>query len=1106
MISKKAIYVLLLVSSNLITNLHAVNNGNDVLTAPQFQTGVIALDASYSRFENSPVYELDNPRQTLITTAWKGNSDYNFKVRAFWNNDGIYIRLNITDNSYIPVENSENLETIIGDHIRLNLIHFSCGPDRELRQPWSIFLFPNPAAETCEAILQINSDTARNKIGRIETVLHPTGDAYSIILKLPYQQWDDLPRSNSQMKFQILFYDVDEKGKIANQFALFPTPRGLGDLTNQSSAYGLIRFTENVWVKIYPETVVFSDHQATFLMDYGNSYSNPIDATITLAPKSHSAPQPDQPPGSSSSLDVSHQLPENSLKQKVPVTFDLTDLTSGTYIASAKVGVFFDSNAFEFEYSQESGISYCPKMIEIRNNRPIRKLELAQQPDLIAETYRQLAGAGDPVWYAGIYDGSSNEFRQTIRKPGEYVVAIPDAKNEDIPWALFGGLDTLDGMFEPLILDIDMQTYRDAPSFPTEEPLLQNRQNLSRLTRDKVKFLLLLGIVVDQQDPDQETEVVVTSHGQPLVNQKFKATTVGVNHSFILRIWLTAADQKIKIENRSPHGPKIEIDFIALLGGSKPKAVSSAPTPSLEFSGTRNITIYNKILNTSHFLFQHYLIDSDGRPYSSLPGGSQAGINLPDWAMYMTEMAAWGNIKQARAAANLLPLYMGSSQNAFSAGKMDIGYPLSILGIYNVWRKSGEQKSFLDPLWLNCITRPLAAIVREIETNPNGLVNCKGEFGGYSDKYGAATVPMFFAVHAALNGAIEMARKSGYGDNAQSWRIADNTLVKNFNRNHVIPENSMNLITPDVFPASWGIPRQQGIVTILPANTWLYGKYEDGKPVFYNDNIRVFDTAYLLSGMAFWSDFNGFVLDRDTESQLRASFDFLANFSPVFLKPAWRRFSLLDYNNINQQNWAMMSTLLLDTLPITTNILSAFVNFTFDEYLSIPIGADIEVSPYTFEEKFDLNQDAENLGSTSDDLNISDGVHALKCARIMAGIDDHDRTDLKLIPRLTAEITKVSAANWLITNNSTSSGTAKINYTYEKITDDRYSLTLASPDKLDLVTVRLGPFSPKIRKVRVTNGDSKSDVNVQRSGAYSWAEISYKKVQTLEIGTQALIY
>ena len=1083
--------------------VYAVSNGHDTAIAPFKETYVVDINESEELFENSPAYSLDNPRQILFHNGWQGNEDYAFRLRFFWSSSSIFLRFDITDDIYIVSTNTE-LENSNGDYIRVDLAHLTSGPDRNSVEPWSLLLLPDVQNESCNLILNTNSAIKKSKIGKIECALLRTIDGYSMIIKLPYEKWDDRPRRGGMTRLHVVYGDSDSSGNIDHKFVLFPINQDMNNEPTKSIQMGNIRYAERTWLTTYPRDIVNSRHRATLLMDVGNITDRALD--VVIHPEKAKSKTPIESPSEENR--VTYRVPAGTAKQRVSVDLNFKGLPSGTYTINGKSGVFYDSGAFVVKYSSKSGLIYCPNLIERREKTFVRNLSVTNSPELTNRTFQHLAGGGKVLWSAGLYDASSLDFPQYIRKIGEHEITVPEAGNKQVPWAIFGGLDNLDGMNEPLVLTFDSELDRSQEQFTPDEPLIQSKKNPPRSLRKKFKFLLLFGVVVEHSDKGSFPEIHIFTDSKTLLRQRLQPSSTGVpkkRHSYILRVWLSSLDSAVKVVNSATHAPRVEIDFIALLGGTK-EHQNESDDSSIRFAGNDVADIFTKQIATSKFLLENYMVDTDGRAYSSLPGGRNIGVNLRDWALLTSELVAWGALDQASALAQKFPLILETAERTEALGGFTIGHALTVTSIYNTWRKLGKNKSFLDPIWLSCVHRPLTELAREAETNPLRLVNTVGEFGVDDKQNSGATLPMYFALQSAIASGITMAKQSGYSENAVSWNSASDRLALGFRRHLVSGESQVQLVSQKVFPGGWGIEEQQGVVLSLPTDVWVYGRYLDERPVLYNDTIRVFDTPYLLSGVPFLFDYFGFNLTDDTLDQLKASFDFVLAFSPIYRKPLWSKFYMVDYNKSVLQLWTAMAGLLLDSLPLASNTLTNYIRYSFDEFVSIPESSDIEVSPYTFEEKLGVSADGENTGAIHDDLNIMNGTTALKTTRLIAGIDDSDSSTLHLTPRLPEEWKGLEAKKWLINNDLAESGTSRIEYSYERLSRGSYAMTVESTDKLNAIMVRMGPFSPKTRKVRISGEAVPADVPTFRHGFYSWAVRTFKKAKSLEIIAQEIVY
>lgn len=1076
--------------------------GLDTVIMPFSQRQVFDLADSEELFANSPAYDVHQPRQVLYHNQWQGASDFNAKFRGCWGDGGIYFRFDVVDDTPIKVSTNDYAHPD-GDFIRLDFANLTCGPDRLGRQSWSVLLLPDLAADSCEAVLLVDSADIKRKIGKVKSALVRTIDGYAVVLQMPYNLWEDLPRSGGTTRFQAQFGDSDRQGQIDHRFVLAPVDRSVPNFDTNIALSGVIRYAEAAWVISYPERIINFNHAAKIMADAGNQSDSDLEIRIYLE---------NVDTGEIATVDGTPReevlkIPAHSLQQRLQIEFGLEGVPSATYRATAKAGVFYDSGAFVIKYNSDNGIVYCPNLIDRRARITPRELAATSNPDLVRETLRNLAGGGTVLWNAGAYNASSDEFPQYLRPSGKYEVDVAAAKPADIPWAMFGGLDAMDGMSEPLVLKIPASFGEKESLFRGPEPLVQSKRNPTRVARERFKYLVLLGLIMDQRGSDVAPDLQIATNSRVLVKQLLQPSSAAGSdrHAYAFRLWLSGADTELTIENTAAFGPRIEIDFIAVIGGGDDVAFP-ADAPAIRFTGGDQVETFNKMLPVSLYMMRNYLVDADGNSYSSLPGGRYTSLNVHDWGLLISELATWGCLDEATALARHLPVYFGASQNQLAAGRLDIGYATVITGVYNLWRKLGKPKDLLDPIWLSTIHRPTTAFVKEIDTNPLGLVNCQGELGVADEKNPGSTVPVFFAVQSAIGAAAEMARESGYGENAVGWKLAGERLYNNFKRNLVSPEGQIQIVSQDTFAGGWGVGEQVGIVALLPTNAWLYGRHEDGNPVLYNGNVRLFDTPYLLAGVSFWSDFYGFRMPSYLDAQLQASYDYALSLSPVFRKPAWSKHYIVDYNTSVHQLWTIMAGFYLDSIPIATNSLNSYIRYAFDEYYSPAPNADIEVSPWTFEEKLNVAEDGENLGATGDDLNALNGVTGLRVARLIAGVDDYDHQDLKLIPRLPDEWNTIEVSNWLVANAESPGGLATLSYRYERLAEGKYQLVCDSSQKLSSITVRVGPFPPKVRKVRIIAGDQRGDVNTFRHGFYAWAEQTFKKVKRLDMSVQSIIY
>ena len=1074
--------------------------------APELIGPVMQSSEDNDLFAESPRYYISNNRQALLHNDWTGEQDFTATMRVCWTKDGIFFRFDIADD--LPVSGNDGKT---GDRISLDLQHLSCGPSRESRNAFRITMMPNVRDMNCPVKLT-NTQALAGKLGAVKARLFVNRDnSYTVLLHLPHANWDDSPRSGGLTRMRVTYYDADEKLEGDHVFSLF-APRG-----TQRSTTGTIIFAGRFWAKLNSPEVVYGDHVAGFQLDMGNLTDRAMEAQLSITPTKVANPPPS---AVLNNYAKKVAIPVDAATQGVDASVDFTGLPSGVYTVKAKAGVFYDSGAIQVGYDANSGLIYMPGLIDRRRKTAPRKLAILRDRFAAKRTFQYMAGGGKVLWSAGIYDGRSNELPEVLRTTGEQELAIPGGKESGIPWARFGGRDTLDNMSEPLLLKIDEAFGKHEARLAPENSLLDNFK-ISR-QRNTMPFtrLLLVGVIAEHH-PDRFPEIHITTRGldddgntqdTTLLRQVLKPNPDSKNrkHSYVFRVWLTANDTEIRIENPASKGTYFEFDFLALMAGGTPTSFGF-DEPHLVFHGTHEAERLNRILATSMYFTKNYLIDSDGLVHSSLPGGRYAGNPAYDHAVLLNEMAHWGAMDVANNMVNRAAPYLASMRPGFGNSRLNIAHPLMVSGVYQVWRRNGKREDNIGPFWDAAIARPVTEMLNQSESHPLGLINSTGEFGVRGDDLLGATSPMHHATSAAIESAITLARDREQGLVANEWARKLAEFQKNYNRLLVSSPSGTSINSQRHYPASYSIPETFSIATNVPTKTLLYGWFENKTPICYNDGIRVFDTPYLFSGLAHTIDSSGFLISPDTALHIRNAFEHLFNTSPVYATESWQHHYVTDYKSTEMQLWTILASLLIEDRVIATKALNGLIRYTYDEAVDIPLGSDIrsdiEISPYTLEEKINVGQGGRNSGGTYDDINPRIAALGFKVARLIVGIDDHDFKNLILAPRLPEDWDKVDANNWLVSHQFENSNANTLDfYSYEKLGDERYSLVLNAPEKLSSVTVRVGPFSPNVRKVRLTNAGFRVDVKTERAanGLSAWALHTFENVRSLDIVSQPI--
>jgi hypothetical protein len=1046
----------------------------------------------------APKYELGEMQQVFKRNGWSGVDDFSGTVQTCWTDKHFVVRIEIVDDEYKPGDKSLH-NGLDGDHVRISLSHYSCGPDRKISNPWSVIMLPDPDDSACDLVLDPPRSSEPDKFGVPEVAIHQTMEGFTLLLTVPYEQWDDPPRNGATMRFQAIFGDSDEAGKLNHRFTLIPQTRDAQKVETRTREFGRLRFVENYWAIARPRDVVFQDHTAMYLVDIGNFSGEDAVAKLMIEPAKAGARRTLGMP------ETRLPLTAESTQQAIEVPIDFRGLESGLYRLKLAAGGRYLRSDYTQYYDSKSGLVFSMELIERRKKRKARDLAIYDRDHSVREAFRHMAGGGQVLWHAGKYDATSSEFGARIRRPGSYEVVIPDAEAGDLPWALFGGLNNLDGMAEPLVLQLSGLALGTAlqPEMP-----LYNHDLMKKQIKVNAHRLLLVGVSVPYIDEDSFAELHIYNRQGTMLKQVLRCSEgqKGKSQSFVFRVWLQTVDNELRIENSSEGGGAMEIDFLALLGGGAPTSLP-IDKPQLNFGGSKEAELFNKELMTSLYFMRTHMIDKKGRVYGSLPGGRHSGSTVLDQGLLMSELAAWGYITEAKLLSRQAPRHLGV--NMTSGHGMDVGRSSLISGIHKTWRMSGQDPEYLDTLWHSTIPHPLNAVSREIDLHPLDLIDSDTEFGVDSRTRRGSTVPACMAARAALTSGIDLARTTQRAEAATGWERSMSRLHSGFQTYLVTSGNGEVLQSSDVFPAGHGWPKVDGIVSSLQPHNWVYGRYNDREPVLYNGDIRVFDTPYLFSCLMFMIESDGYILPDPYDKQLQATYDSMLN-SPLFLSDQWHQHNIINYKSNALQLWTVMAALLTDSTPIASRVLDSYIRFTFDEFAPLAdFGpserTDIEISPYTFEEKLNVSsKDGTTQGASHDDLNILSGVTALRTARLVAGIDDHDDMNLQLIPRLPDNWQFIEAKNWIVAHDVGERKNTEVYFNYAREGVHQYKMTLRAEDPLQQVTVRVGPFAAKTRKVSISNAGQRTDMNTERHGLFMWATTEFRNVKILDLNIRPI--
>ncbi|OVE82200.1 hypothetical protein BVY04_01645 [bacterium M21] len=1069
------------------------------VTGPKLAGELLDTTMADDLFANAPIYNTCSEAQTWVKGGWKGKDDFNVKSRFAWTPGALYMRFDIRDDVRMPSANN-SLSNLTGDCIMIQIQPASARP-REEDEPFKLLLLPDPDKNTCSATI-FSSLVSPLAIGKPTTrVLIKSRMEYSIIVKLPVDRWDNPPANNRSLKLQVIYGDSDLKGKVEHLFALFPRmATGMPFLRSE----GVLHFAESVWAKMTPAHAKFDGSAVEMTLDWGNFTNDEIELRVELLDSEEKVFK---------IIEGLYRMTPGQAKQNVSLKLEVTDLEPGKmYRVRAKAGVYFDPSTFNIKVDERlKNIITCPEWIQGRKLLRQPPLPVFKSAELAQETFHHMAGGGKVLWSTGKYDASSREFPEIMRANGAHTIQIPavDDITNDVPWALFGGADQLDGMNEPLVLKLDRAALDKAPKLSPDYymsyaylALDKKRKRLAESSR----ALLLLGLTCTKMSDEQYPIIKVTNQeNKVLLEQRLKPGTsqfAGHPHAYVLRIWVGPRDKEIRLVNVTNTGPKAEIDFMALVvGGEKPTMPEDKAT--ISFQGSPEADQFSQMVATNMFFAKNYLVSPTGRTYSSLPGGSNyhAKFNLRNHVMLLDELINWGYTDLCAEGMKSLPLAPRWNGEKQSSG---IGMPIMVNAVYDYWRKTGRDKGTANRFWHSVVKTRIEDLLTSQSINQLGLITSTGELGTPTADSGA-TVPMSLAARSAVHAAINMAEALGYDDTVTEWKKLESDLAAKFNTHLVCPPGGQAMQFARMYDAAHGLPTQHGVKSEIPAQAWIYAKNSNGKPLPYNGDIRVFDTPYIFAGLPYWYDGHGTILPADMINNIKKTLVFLRS-SPAFEGKNFTDRHLVTYKSSATQIWYAMANLLTDNMGYGSKLVDALVQYNFDEYTALQPNADIEVSPFALEEKLNIAVNGDNKGGSLDEAGGMNVTLLFKMARMIAGIDDHDINVLKIHPRLPLNWKSMKLDDWSVSHDYGGLDfIAEYDLTYERV-GTTYNVELTGNRPLKNIEIRIGPFPSSTRNVHISMDGKKTLVKADQVNGSRWATVTAKRVLKLRISARPARY
>ncbi len=1063
------------------------------VTAPMAVGELLESTAENDLFAKFPEYPVDSIRQTWVKGGWKGRDDYHAKVQFGWTKDALYIQFRMWDDEFSP-SNKLFLDNLTGDYILIRMSPDTAAP-KDVQEPFQILLLPDPANQTCR-VKVFSELVSPLSIGKpeIKLTLNDKRD-YTLILKIPTERWTKAPANTRTIFTQIIFGDSDIKGTVDHVFGLFP-PRAHGGTFMNTN--GVLHFAEQLWARLIPTKAKYDTSEVALSLDYGNLTKNDVYMQVEILDEEDKVVQ---------KIEKAQLMKKETSRQGMTVTMPFDMLKPGIdYKVRSKADAFWDPGTFLIRRDKANpNLFYCPEYIERRIKTQPRPLAAYADREKIRQTLRFIAGGGRILWSAGKYDASSDEFPARILPNGPFEIEIGAGKAV-LPWALFGGADLLDEMNEPIVLKLgDLLQRGEAfkPQLPGFEKMAINKKYMK--TQAQAKKLLLIGLVSRKMVGSDVYPIIKVSAGRRVITEERlrPSTTQSTNqrHSYVLRAWLNGDETNVQIENVTPHGPKVEIDFMCLVGAG-PKPEFAEGDPRISFSGSPGADVFSQMLAVTTFFARNYLVDKGGRIHRSLPGGRYQQFSLRDHVLLLGELANWGYMDEIQPVMKVLPLcprWVTPEEKKQGS----IGLPLLVNAVHNYWRKNGRERRIAERYWHSIVRRQLEEVSLAQGVNTMGLINTSGEFGTPPGE-GGASVPVVMAARAALQSGVTMAKDRGYDEDAERWSKLDETLASNFNRYLVAQPGGLSVQSAELYKAAHGLPDIKGIQSKVPEQAWVYARNANKEPIPYYTDIRVFDSPYVFAGLPLLFDARGYQLSASEIRQLSETMLFIRT-SPVLKRPSFVEHSLVTYKCASTHVWTTMATLAMDNTNFGANLTDALAQYSFDEYLNIPDGADVEISPFTLEQKLNVSPNGENAGPTLDECNAMDVAYLMKLARQITGIDDYNHKKLVIMPRLPSKWKIMEVNDWVVCHDFGQDHTAVLNMTYKNQLGTR-SIDIELNRAAQEIEILLGPFPAATRNVRLTLDNDTKLVRTKRINRQSWVVINQKRVLRLKASARASGY
>lgn len=383
-----------------------------------------------------------------------------------------------------------------------------------------------------------------------------------------------------------------------------------------------------------------------------------------------------------------------------------------------------------------------------------------------------------------------------------------------------------------------------------------------------------------------------------------------------------------------------------------------------------------------------------------------------------------------------LPEHFGNLEND--------GHGIIMLFQYKTWLHTGRSPEYVNEKW-QAIKEAAEYICWQFD---NPQISRAGKNYLFSDSEGGPMKPGIFCDTACWMGMLayaEMAQAAGRIAEAKRWRSYADKLKDGLDNFYPAQEKE--------FGDTWDKNKDA---------TWPYGHAT-------------------LAPVILWPDYYGLDISTMPKDWLERSRNTLKR-QLKCCEPAHASGTAMGYG----QGFITEGCLLLDEMKDATGCLDWLAKYTyrpgFKPYI-VPEGCEIDESHKWWRRTGDLGN------------GVQEG-EAIKCVRIILGIDDINAAKTRFMPRMPLGWIKINVADYPIMTAKS----GQITGTTVKLSINRrgkgYDLRMLSGSSINEAAVRVGPFPVSTRLVKATVNGRPQTIEAFKSGDSAWAWIDNIKNAT----------